>query len=171
MVENEMGKFMAQAATLLFGAQIGRRSAWQPVDSPRFRGVKRRRRRTGNRVAGTAGVRSGSVLEAPALVVGVDDLAVVGQAVEQRRGHLGVAQDGWPFAEGEVGGDDEVASDELVCSAALASGAEFGPEVVDQVDDVMEAAPGALADAGAGEMGLAGGSHNGADIDRFLPDT
>ena len=105
---------------------------------------------------------------------------------------LGVAEDGWPFAEGEVGGDDdrgalvepaheveeqlpaglgegqvaefveddEVAAYELICGAALASGAELGLEVVDQVDDVVAAAPGALADAGArdgdGEMGLAG---------------
>ncbi len=56
--------------------------------------------------------------------------------------------------------DDEVASDELVCGAALAPGTEFGLEVVDQVDDVVAAATGALADAGArdgdGEMGLAG---------------
>ena len=56
--------------------------------------------------------------------------------------------------------DDEVAADELVCGAALAPGAEFGLEVVDQVDDVVAAASGTLADAGArdgdGEMGLAG---------------
>ena len=31
----------------------------------------------------------------------------MGQAVEQRGGHLGVAEDGRPFAEGEVGGDDD----------------------------------------------------------------
>ena len=56
--------------------------------------------------------------------------------------------------------DDEVAADELVCSAALASGADLGLEVVDQVDDVVAAAAGTLADAGArdgdGEMGLSG---------------
>ena len=56
--------------------------------------------------------------------------------------------------------DDEVASDELVCGAALASGTEFGLEMVDQVDDVVEAAACGLADSGAGdgdgEMGLAG---------------
>ena len=28
-----------------------------------------------------------------------------GQAVEERRGHFGVAEHGWPFAEGEVSGD------------------------------------------------------------------
>jgi hypothetical protein len=30
----------------------------------------------------------------------------VGEPVEERRGHLGVAEDGEPFAEGQVGGDD-----------------------------------------------------------------
>ena len=121
-----------------------------------------------------------------------EDLAMMGETVEQRGGHLGVAEDGRPFAEGEVCGDDdrgalvepahqmeeqlpaglgegqvaelveddEVAADELVCGAALAPGAEFGLEVVDQVDDVVAAAACALADAGArdgdGEMGLAG---------------
>ena len=56
--------------------------------------------------------------------------------------------------------DDEVAADELLCGAALAPGAELGLEVVDQVDDVVAAATGTLANAGArdgdGEMGLAG---------------
>ena len=56
--------------------------------------------------------------------------------------------------------DDEVAAGELLCDTPLAPGAELGLEVVDQVDDVVTAAAGALADAGAGdgdgEMGLAG---------------
>jgi len=30
----------------------------------------------------------------------------MGQPVEERGGHLRVAEDGRPFAEGEVGGDD-----------------------------------------------------------------
>ena len=47
------------------------------------------------------------MLEAPGLVAGFDDLAVVGEAVEERRRHLGVAEDGGPFAEGEVCGDDD----------------------------------------------------------------
>jgi len=50
---------------------------------------------------------SGAVLEAPALVAGLDDLAVVGEPVEQRGRHLGVAEDAGPFAEGEIGGDDD----------------------------------------------------------------
>jgi hypothetical protein len=40
------------------------------------------------------------VFEAPGLVASFDDLAVMGEPVEQRGGHLGVAEDGWPFAEG-----------------------------------------------------------------------
>jgi hypothetical protein len=31
----------------------------------------------------------------------------MGEPVEQRGGHLGVAEDSWPFAEREVGGDDD----------------------------------------------------------------
>lgn len=48
-----------------------------------------------------------AVLEAPAFVAGFDDLAVVRQAVEQRGGHLCVAEDGGPFAKGEIGRDDD----------------------------------------------------------------
>ena len=74
--------------------------------------------------------------------------------------------------------DDEVASDELLCDTPLAPGvarscarrhAAPGLEVVDQVDDVVAPAAGALADAGAGggcgEMGLAGaGSADEYDV-------
>src|ERR1700740_1168460 len=37
---------------------------------------------------------SGSVFEATALVAGFENVAVMGQPVEQRRGHLGVAEHG-----------------------------------------------------------------------------
>ena len=47
------------------------------------------------------------MLEAPALVASFDDLAMMGQAVEQRGGHLGVAEHRGPFSEGEVGSDDD----------------------------------------------------------------
>ncbi len=43
-----------------------------------------------------------AVLEAPGFVAGLDDLAVVGKTVEQRRRHLGIAEDGGPFAERKV---------------------------------------------------------------------
>jgi uncharacterized Zn finger protein len=41
----------------------------------------------------------GSALEAPTVVAGFDDVAVVGQPIEQRGGHLGVAEHARPFAE------------------------------------------------------------------------
>jgi hypothetical protein len=46
---------------------------------------------------------SGPVFEAPALVAGFEDVAVMGQPVEQRRGHLGVGEDARPFGKGEIG--------------------------------------------------------------------
>lgn len=45
--------------------------------------------------------------EAPAFVAGLDDVAVVGKAVEERGGHLGIPEDARPFAEREVRGDDD----------------------------------------------------------------
>src|SRR5208282_4710 len=50
---------------------------------------------------------SGAVLEAPAFVAGLDDVAVMGEAVEQRGRHFRIAEDARPFAEGEVGRDDD----------------------------------------------------------------
>ena len=56
--------------------------------------------------------------------------------------------------------DDEVLSGQVAGHAALSAGAALGLELVDQIDDVEEAAAGAVADAGTsngdGEMGLAG---------------
>jgi len=49
----------------------------------------------------------GAALEAPAVVSSLDYVAVMGQAVEQRGRHLGVAEDAGPLAEGEVRGDDD----------------------------------------------------------------
>ena len=67
--------------------------------------------------------------------------------------------------------DDEVAPGELVGGAALASGAEFGLEVVDQVDDVVAPASAALSDAGPrdgdGEMGLAGAGRSSLILPMF----
>jgi hypothetical protein len=64
-------------------------------------------RRNGHVVEAGQALISGAVLEAPGLVAGLDDVAVVGEAVEERGRHLGVAEDGGPFAEVEVGGDDD----------------------------------------------------------------
>jgi hypothetical protein len=40
--------------------------------------------------------------EAPAVIAGLDDVAVVGQAIEQRGRHLGITEDARPFSECEV---------------------------------------------------------------------
>ena len=46
-------------------------------------------------------------LHAPAFVSGFNDLAVVGHPIQQSLGHLLVAKDLGPFAETEVGCDDD----------------------------------------------------------------
>jgi hypothetical protein len=50
--------------------------------------------------------RSGPVLEAPAVVAGLNDVAVVREAIQQRCGHFGIAKHARPLAEGEICGDD-----------------------------------------------------------------
>ena len=49
---------------------------------------------------------SGAVLEAPALVACLDDVAVVGETVEQCGCHLWITEDTRPFAECKIGGDN-----------------------------------------------------------------
>lgn len=53
------------------------------------------------------GLISGAVFEAEALVSGFKDMAVVREPVEQRGGHLCISEDGRPFREAQVGGDDD----------------------------------------------------------------
>ncbi len=48
-----------------------------------------------------------AAFESPAVVTGLDDVAVVSQTVEQCSGHFGVAEHAGPFAEREIGGDDD----------------------------------------------------------------
>ncbi len=134
----------------------------------------------------------GAVFEAPGLVAGLDDLAVVGQAIEQRGRHLRITEHGRPFTEGQVGGDDdrgafvkaadqmeeqltaglgegqlaqlieddEVQPGHVVGETTLLAAAGLCLEAVHEVDDVVEAAAGAVANEGAGngdgEMGLSG---------------
>src|SRR6185369_7763237 len=43
-----------------------------------------------------------AVLEAPTVVAGLDDVAVLGEATEERRGHLAVAEYGGPVGEGRI---------------------------------------------------------------------
>lgn len=50
-------------------------------------------------------VLSVAVFEAPAGVAGLEDVAVVGQAVENGGGHLGITKHLGPIGEAQVGGD------------------------------------------------------------------
>ena len=45
--------------------------------------------------------------EAEAVVSGFQDVAVMGKAVQQGRGHLRIAEHAGPLAEAEIGGDDD----------------------------------------------------------------
>lgn len=56
---------------------------------------------------GAGGVIVVSALESPAIVACLDDVAVMSQSVGQRGGHFGVAEHARPFAEGEIGGQDD----------------------------------------------------------------
>lgn len=51
-----------------------------------------------------------AAFESPAIIAGLDDVAAMGQPIEQRSGHLGVAEHAGPFSEGEIGGDDDGSS-------------------------------------------------------------
>src|SRR3984885_13339914 len=93
-------------------------------------------------------VRSGAVLEAPTLIAGLDDVAVVGETIEECGGHLWVAEHARPFAEGEIGGGDDrggfvegddVEASGIVGDASLASGSPFGLELIDEIDGGEEA--------------------------------
>jgi hypothetical protein len=45
--------------------------------------------------------------EPPTVIAGFDDVAVVGQAIEERSRHLGITEDARLFPECEIGGDDD----------------------------------------------------------------
>ena len=48
----------------------------------------------------------GAAFEAPAVIAGIDYVAVVGEAIEQCGRHFGITEDARPFPEGQVGRDD-----------------------------------------------------------------
>src|ERR1035441_8250654 len=50
--------------------------------------------------------RSDAVLEAPAVVAGLDDVAMMSETVEQSRCHLRIAEHAGPFAERQIGRHD-----------------------------------------------------------------
>ena len=67
----------------------------------------RERARPGKALERAACGGSGAVFEAPALVASLDDIAMMGETVEQCGRHLRIAKDAWPFTECKIGGDDD----------------------------------------------------------------
>src|SRR5205823_14119406 len=128
---------------------------------------------------GKPGWHSAAVFEAPALVAGFDDFTMMGETIEERGRHLGVAKHTGPIAKGQIGGDDngsalvkpadqmkeqlaaglserqvaelvennEVDAGEIFGEPPLPAGAGLALQPVDEVDDGVEAAPGAATDA------------------------
>jgi hypothetical protein len=47
------------------------------------------------------------VLEVVTVVAGLQDMAMMGQAVEQRRGQFGITEHAGPFGKIQVRGDDD----------------------------------------------------------------
>ena len=56
-------------------------------------------------LSGSGGGRAGS--EAEAVIACFEDVAMMGQSVQQGCGHLGITEDAGPFTEAQVGGDDD----------------------------------------------------------------
>ncbi len=82
---------------------VSRRVAERDLLSPAHlakRRVNPARSEDVNLYSADAGLRA--VLAAPALVAGRDDLAMMGEPVEQGRGHLGIAEHRGLFADGET---------------------------------------------------------------------
>jgi hypothetical protein len=48
-----------------------------------------------------------AAFEAPTVIATLDDVTVVGQPIEQRGGHLGVAEHAGPFTEGKIGSHED----------------------------------------------------------------
>ena len=89
--------------------------------------------------------------EAEAVIAGFDDVAVMGEPVEQGRGHLGIAENLCPFAEAEVRGDHHagplIELAEQVEQQGPARGAERQVAELDEDYDVQTAqAVGELSD-------------------------
>lgn len=54
-----------------------------------------------------AGCCGSAGFETKAVISGFDDVTAMCEAIEQGGGHFGIAKDGGPFAEAEVGGYDD----------------------------------------------------------------
>src|SRR6516165_9912262 len=86
------------------GIQKGPRLAASPDGSARAVGAGRG---CGDGASAGLGLIVATAFEAPAIVSSFDNVAVMSEAIEQRGRHLGVGEDAWPFAEGEIGGHDD----------------------------------------------------------------
>jgi hypothetical protein len=85
---------------------------------------------------------SAAVFEPPTGVAGLDDIAVVGQAVEHGGRHLGVAEDLRPIAERQIGGNQQrrvlvKLADQMEQQLAAGLAERQVAEFVDD-DDVLE---------------------------------
>src|ERR1700756_2719585 len=72
------------------GPQIGVQKGPRGGRAEAMRGAVRRR--AAHRLRVLSGGVSGAVFEAPGVVAGLEDVAVVGETVEQRSGHLGIPE-------------------------------------------------------------------------------
>jgi hypothetical protein len=75
-------------------ARLDRRSSWSAASSPAGGKIIERRQLTALRID-----RASSIEEPIGLVAGLDDVAVMGEPVEQRGRHLGVAEHRGPSAK------------------------------------------------------------------------
>src|SRR3954466_5032441 len=83
--------------------------AWSQSPRPEAEGSRVSLR--GGLAGGGSCVLAGeAVAEAPGLVAGVDDVRAVGESVDDGFGEAGGVEDLGPFAEREVGGDDQRAA-------------------------------------------------------------
>ena len=58
-------------------------------------------------ICGTGEDASIAVLEAPAVIAGLDDVAMMRQAIEHGGGHPGIAEYLRPIGESQIGGDQQ----------------------------------------------------------------
>jgi hypothetical protein len=85
------------------------------------------------------------MFEPPALVAGLDDVAVVGQPVEQGGRHLRITEHRRPLAERQVGGDDHAGPFvELADEVEEELAARTGERRVAQLIEYHEIEPGEL---------------------------
>ncbi len=78
----------------------------------------------------------GAIFEPEAVIAGLEDVAMVGQAVEESGGHLGIAEDRGPFAEAQIGGADDTGALVELAQQVEQQGATRGTE--GQIAELVE---------------------------------